>query len=171
MMIALLIAHGLCAIFLLGAISHQAAAVWRPQPSAVSRVARPGTLSAGFMAVRAPLYARSVVVAYVLTVILGDIVYGPYRVDVKTMLFDLQLLSWNGVFEIKEHLVAVGLFVLPVYWQLWQPPAAGGAGISDARPSESDVRLRRRITTLLAFIVWYALIAGHLLNNLKGVGF
>ena len=25
--------------------------------------------------------------------------------------------------------------------------------------------------TLLAAIVWYALVAGHLLNNLKGVGF
>ena len=45
----------------------------------------------GFAAVRAPLYVRSIAISYVLTVVLGDVLYGPYRVDVKTMLFDLQL--------------------------------------------------------------------------------
>ena len=85
MMIAALIVHGLCAIFLLGALSHQAASCWR-QPGA----GRATTLTAGFMAVRGPLYGRAVVVSYVLTMLLGDVVYGPYRVDVKTMLFDLQ---------------------------------------------------------------------------------
>ena len=32
-------------------------------------------------------------------------------------------------------------------------------------------RPRRWLTSLLTLMVWYALIAGHLLNNLKGVGF
>ena len=32
--------------------------------------------------------------------------------------------------------------------------------------------IQRLVTaTVLAAIVWYALLAGHLLNNLKGVGF
>lgn len=155
MMIAWLVLHGLCAMFLLGALSHQAASCWR----------RPGggramTMTAGFMAVRGPLYARAVVVSYVLTMLLGDVVYGPYRVDVKTMLFDLQLWPWNGVFEIKEHLVALGFFLLLPYWHLWSQPL-----------DQALERPRRLLTSLLALVVWYALIAGHLLNNLKGVGF
>ncbi len=155
MMIAALIVHGLCAIFLLGALSHQAASCWR-QPGA----GRATTLTAGFMAVRGPLYGRAVVVSYVLTMLLGDVVYGPYRVDVKTMLFDLQLWPWNGVFEIKEHLVALGFFLLLPYAALWSHPLDPAL----ARP-------RRWLTTVLALVVWYALVAGHLLNNLKGVGF
>ncbi len=90
---------------------------------------------------------------------LGDVVYGPYRVDVKTMLFDLQLWPWNGVFEIKEHLVALGFFLLLPYAALWSHPLDPAL----ARP-------RRWLTTVLALVVWYALVAGHLLNNLKGVG-
>ena len=154
MMIAALIVHGLCAIFLLGALSHQAASCWR-QPGA----GRATTLTAGFMAVRGPLYGRAVAVSYVLTMLLGDVVYGPYRVDVKTMLFDLQLWPWNGVFEIKEHLVALGFFLLLPYAALWSHPLDPAL----ARP-------RRWLTTVLALVVWYALVAGHLLNNLKGVG-
>ena len=154
MMIAALIAHALCALFLLGALSHQAASCWR-QPAA----GRAMTMTAGFMAVRGPLYVRAVIVSYLLTMLLGDVVYGPYRVDVKTMLFDLQLWSWNGVFEIKEHLVALGLFLLLPYGYLWTSPV-----------DPSLARPRRWLTTVLALVVWYALVAGHLLNNLKGVG-
>jgi hypothetical protein len=152
MMFALLL-HALCAIFLLGAISHQAASTWR------SEGGRTQTLTASFARVRGALYARAVIVAYVLTVLLGDVVYGPYRVDVKTMLFDLQLMGWNSAFEIKEHLVAFGLYLLPLYWLLWRISPLDYAG------------LRRGVTSMLALIVWYALIVGHLLNNIKGVGF
>lgn len=156
-MIFVLLLHGLCAIFLLGAISHQAAACWRTVGT--GRVRSKGLLT-GFAAVRPGLYANAVMVSYILTMLLGDVVYGPYRVDVKSMLFDLQLWSWNGVFEIKEHLVALGFFLLLPYRTLWQAPL-----------TESHGRSRRMLTLLLAVIVWYALIAGHLLNNLKGVGY
>lgn len=156
MMIAILMLHGLCSLFLVGALSHQAAATWRRAPLA----GRPAGVVAGFVAVRAPLYARAVAISYVLTMVLGDVVYGPYRVDVKTMLFDLQLWPWNGVFEIKEHLVALGFFLLLPYLALWRLPL-----------NAAQARSRRLLTSLLAAIVWYALLAGHLLNNLKGVGF
>ena len=156
MMIATLLLHGLSAIFLLGAVSHQAAACWRKP---VRGRGHAGSVMAGFMEVRAPLYSKAVLVSYAITMVLGDVVYGPYRVDVKTMLFDLELWSWNGVFEIKEHLVAIGFFLLLPYWQIWRLPLTPGLE-----------RARRNLTTLLAAIVWYALIAGHLLNNLKGVG-
>lgn len=153
-MIFILILHGLAAIFLLGAISHQAAAVWRSPGQG-----RATTLVKGFQTVRAPLYANTIVIAFVVTMLLGDVVYGPYRVDVKTMLFDLRLWEWNGVFEIKEHLVALGFYLLAPYYWLWKNPH-----------DSSLQRPRKVLTTLLAMIVWYSLIAGHLLNNLKGVG-
>lgn len=156
MMIAVLILHGLCAMFLLGALSHQVASIWRGD---AMRMRATGIVK-GFVAVRPGLYVNAVVVSYVLTMLLGDVVYGPYRVDVKTMLFDLQLWSWNGVFEIKEHLVALGFFLLLPYRILWTYP-------QDARL----LRARRMLTTLMAVIVWYALLAGHMLNNLKGVGY
>jgi hypothetical protein len=156
MMIAVLILHGLCAMFLLGALSHQVASIWRGD---AMRMRATGVVK-GFAAVRPGLYVNAVVVSYVLTMLLGDVVYGPYRVDVKTMLFDLQLWSWNGVFEIKEHLVALGFFLLLPYRILWSYP-------QDPRL----LRARRMLTTLLAVIVWYALLAGHMLNNLKGVGY
>jgi|GEM_PF-2624551 len=155
MMIFILILHGVCAIFLLGALSHQATATWRRKPAA----GRPSGVVTGFAAVRAPLYATSIAVSYVLTMVLGDVVYGPYRVDVKTMLFDLELWHWNGVFEIKEHLVAQGFYLLVPYMILWKAPL-------DA----TFTRSRTVLTNLLTVIVWYALVAGHLLNNLKGVG-
>jgi hypothetical protein len=158
MMIAVLLLHGLCAMFLLGALTHQAASCWRNSGLGGGR-SRSQNLAAGFAAVRPGLYSNAVIISYVLTMVLGDVVYGPYRVDVKTMLFDLQLWSWNGVFEIKEHLVAVGFFLLLPYRILWQLPL-----------EPELARSRRLLTTLLAAIVWYALIAGHLLNNLKGVG-
>lgn len=156
MMIALLILHGLCAMFLLGALSHQVASIWRRNTVPKG----PAGLVHGFVAVRPGVYAHAVVVCYVLTMLLGDVVYGPYRVDVKTMLFDLQLWSWNGLFEIKEHLVALGFFLLLPYHHLWRTP-------QDA----THLRARRVLTTILAVIVWYALLVGHLLNNLKGVGY
>ena len=156
MTIVFLLLHGVCSLFLVGALSHQAAATWRRVPLA----GRPTGVISGFASVRAPLYARSIAISYLLTMVLGDVLYGPYRVDVKTMLFDLQLWPWNGLFEIKEHLVALGFFLLAPYLSLWR------------RPQETaQVRSRRLLTTVLAAIVWYALLAGHLLNNLKGVGF
>jgi hypothetical protein len=159
MMIAALLLHGLCAMFLLGALTHQAAACWRRSSVDMKLPKRANTLGAGFAAVRGSLYANAVIVSYLLTMLLGDVVYGPYRVDVKTMLFDLQLWQWNGIFEIKEHLVALGLFLLLPYAALWRK----------LPPTHFD-RTRRWVTTILAVIVWYALLAGHFLNNLKGVG-
>ena len=64
-----------------------------------------------------------------------------------------------GAFEIKEHLIAVGLAVLPAYWYFWQPSSDAG-----------DLRTRKLLTTLLAFIIWWAFLAGHIANNIRGIG-
>jgi hypothetical protein len=64
----------------------------------------------------------------------------------------------NGVFEIKEHLAAIGLGLLPVYWQFWRKPQG-----------PETVAARRYLTWLLAFVVWWNFIVGHVLNDIRGL--
>src|SRR5215471_19595185 len=145
MIVVLLILHGLLAVGLLGAITHQALSVL---PLAAVKGQR--TFIDRFRGVNAPAYATAIVVLFVVTAIGGALLYPQYRLDVRTALEDLQLRSANGVFEIKEHLAAIGLGLLPVYWMFWRTPLA-----SDQASS------RRYITWLLAFIVWWSFLVGH----------
>jgi hypothetical protein len=64
-----------------------------------------------------------------------------------------------GAFELKEHLVTIGLGLLPVYWYLWK----------NARDVASD-SARKWLTAVLAAICWYAFLVGHVLNNVRGFG-
>jgi hypothetical protein len=153
MIVVLLIVHGLLAVALLGAITHQA---W----SVVPRRAGSGTVSfvGRFRTVDSAAYATAVVVLFVVTAIGGGLLYPQYRLDVRTALEDLQLRAANGIFEIKEHLVAIGLGLLPTYWLFWKAPLV---------PEQAAAR--RYLTWLLAFIVWWGFLVGHVLNNIKGL--
>jgi hypothetical protein len=63
----------------------------------------------------------------------------------------------NGLFELKEHFVAVGLGMLPAYWYFWRQPLAN-----------DYLRTRAILTSILAFIVWWSFLVGHILNNIRG---
>jgi hypothetical protein len=63
------------------------------------------------------------------------------------------------MFELKEHFVAVGLGILPAYWSYWRQPLA-----------DDHVRTRAVLTAILAFIVWWSFLVGHILNNIQGFG-
>jgi hypothetical protein len=153
MIVALLIVHGLLAVALLGAITHQA---WSVAP----RRGSAGSLSFAdrFRSVDSSAYATAIVVLFVVTSIGGALLYPQYRLDVRTALEDLQLRAANGVFEIKEHLVAIGLGLLPTYRLFWKAPLM---------PEQATAR--RYLTWLLAFIVWWSFLVGHVLNNIKGL--
>ena len=153
MIVVLLIVHGLLAVTLLGAITHQALSVipLRAAAGAASFVGR-------FRTVDSAAYTNAIVVLFVVTAIGGGLLYPQYRLDVRTTLEDLQLRAANGVFEIKEHLVAIGLGVLPTYWLFWRAPLV---------PQQAAAR--RYLTWLLAFIVWWGFLVGHVLNNIKGL--
>jgi len=150
----LLIIHGLLAVALLGAITHQAVSIWAParKPAGASFIARarsvPGTT-----------YGDAVVVLYLLTFVFGGIIYADYRIEVRTVVEQLGLWSQNGAFELKEHFAAVGLGLLPVYWYYWRQPLA-----------PEHARTRAGLTTMLAFIVWWNFLVGHVLNNIRGFG-
>lgn len=148
----LLFVHGLAAILLIGALTHQTLAICWP-----IRSAGPTNFLRAARAVRAARYTNAVVILYLATMALGSIVYPYYRVNVRTFLEDHH---WNpsvGFFEIKENLVAIGFGMLPLYWWLWRSPEAEAQG-------------RRPVTLLLALIVWWAFFVGHFINNIRGFG-
>ena len=152
MITLLLILHGLCAVALLGAITHQAAAVWIPV----------GKGNAGFFtrfrAVKAAGYVNAVIVLYAVTFVIGSVIYPAYRIGARIYMEDLRMSAQVGSFEVKEHLVTFGLALLPAYWYYWRLPQ---------NPEDSGVR--RGVVLLLALIVWAAFLTGHILNNIKGL--
>lgn len=147
----LLIIHGLLAVALLGAITHQAAAVLWPATSKSSFIS-------SFRGVAGARYTLANIVLYVVTGLLGSVVYTAYRLAVRPYLESAQLLAINGTFELKEQFVTIGLGMLPLYWAVWRTPLE--AKLASARAM---------ITAMLCFIVWYSFLAGHVLNNVRGL--
>ena len=149
----LLIVHGLLAVALLGAITHQATSVWAPARKPA------GSFVGRFRAVPGASYANAIIVLYLLAFLLGGIIYPEYRIEVRTVVEQLGLWPQNGAFELKEHFAAVGLGILPAYWHYWRQPL-----------SEEHARTRAALTAMLAFIVWWNFLVGHILNNIRGFG-
>ena len=144
------ILHALMAIALLGAITHQGFSVWRKPAPAHLFVDR-------FRAVPSRGYANTVVILYILTFALGCYIYPTFVLDVKGSLADGGLRRTIGLFQLKEHVSVMCLAVLPVYWSLWN------------RALDQDVTTRKLLTTLIMAGVWWNLVVGHILNNVKGL--
>ena len=165
MITTLLIVHGLLAVALLGALTHQALAVCWPSRNL-------GTFVSRFRAVSGPSYTNAVVILFIVTFILGAVIYPAYRLNVRTYLSDYRLLSAEGAFEVKEHLSAIALGLLPLYWLLWRRPAvepAGAAVVETAAVGQSHRVARAAVTLMLALTVWFNFLIGHILNNIRGL--
>jgi hypothetical protein len=148
----LLIIHGILAVFLLGAITHQALGVAWP-------VTKRG--SGFFQAVRGVngmSYTNAVVVLFFVTFALGCIIYPTYRVSVRTVLQEYRFYKPEGMFEMKEHLLALSLAMLPIYWLFWR------------RASDANRLARVALTSLIAVAVWWSFLTGHIINNIRGFG-
>ncbi len=152
MLTFLFVMHGLCAITLMGAITHQALSLWWP--------ARAGNANfmARFRAVKAANYTNAVIVLFILTFTFGAIVYPSYRIGARVYMENLKMSAVVGSFEMKEHLVSFGLGLLPAYWYFWRQPLA---------PQHETTR--KLIVLLLALFVWSAFFVGYVLNNIRGV--
>ena len=152
MLTSLLVVHGLVAVALLGAITHQIASLF------ARGVVTDRHFVGRYLGVRYERFAWAVVVLYVLVLGLGATLYPSYRVDVRIP-FEEMGLGWAiGLFELKEHAGALGLGLLPLYAYLWQ-----------AERARSHARDRRVITALIAAIVWFDFVVGHILNNIRGL--
>ena len=145
----LLIVHGILALFLVGAVTHQALGVFWPR--------RPGQTDflANARGIRPQVYVTPIVILFVITFILGASIYPIYRVYVRPPLEDLRVLYGIGLFEIKENFAAIGLALLPAYWYFW-------------KKAPEFTTTRKALTAIYFFTIWYNFIAGHLLNNVRG---
>ena len=152
----LMLVHGLLAVALLGALTHQAMSVLMPvrQAAGVSR----GFVTR-FRAVQGAGYAAAVCVLWVVTFIVGAWIYTKYRMYVRIPIEQQGFWKTQGVFELKEHLAVIGMGLLPVYWLFWK----------DARNPEYDSP-RKWLTVLLAAMVWFMFLVGHIVNNVRGFG-
>lgn len=144
------IVHGLMAMILLGAITHQGLSIWRkPAPARV--------LFDRFRAVNPIGYANTVVILYFITFLIGSLVYPIFVLDVKGSVADYGMKKTIGLFQLKEHIAVIALAMLPVYWHFWKNASAENLGT------------RRWMTTLIMLATWWNLVVGHILNNVKGL--
>jgi hypothetical protein len=153
MITVLLLIHALISVALLGAITHQAWSVASPR-----RAATDASFIRRFRTVPGVGYTNAIVGLLLLASLLGCLLYPQYRIDVRPTLEDLNMRAANGVFETKEHLAALALGVLPAYWYYWKRSAVESAGSA-----------RLVLTWLIALIVWFNFLVGHVLNNIKGL--
>jgi hypothetical protein len=150
---ALLIIHGLVAVALLGAITHQTLAAWVPARG------RPDSFFRRFRAVPSASFTNTIVVLYAASALLGAVLYVPFRMGIRP---DLERAGhWQalGLFDLKEHFVAIGMALLPAYWICWREKCADASSPAPAA-----------LTLILAFIVWWSFLTGHILNNIMGFG-
>jgi hypothetical protein len=152
MTIFLLILHGLVGVALLGALTHQSVALLRGRRTA-------GTSFLGrYASARDRTFTVAIVALFVLELALGAIIYPAYRLGVRIP-FEEMSLGWAiGVFELKEHFAGLGIALLPYYAHTWKSEVA-----------ESLRGDRLAVTLILAFVVWWDFLVGHVLNNIRGL--
>jgi hypothetical protein len=153
MVTILLILHGLVGVALLGAITHQTVSVF------LTRAVHTGSFGDRYSSVSQRTFTIAIVVLYAGGALLGAIIYPSYRLNVRIP-FEEMSLGWAvGVFELKEHFAGIGLSVLPLYVHSW------GRELADTHRRD-----RVALTSLLAIIVWWDFLVGHVLNNIRGLG-
>jgi heme A synthase len=148
----LLFVHFLLAVALLAAVTLQAVAVLMPARQA-----------AGNFIDRSPVPAASytalIIILYVLQALMGAWVYVKYRTYVRIPMEEFRHYWTVGSFEFKEHIVAMGLGILPAYWYFWRQPLSAEHAV-----------VRKWLTVFLALSVWYAFVVGHVADDFRGVG-
>jgi hypothetical protein len=147
----LLFVHFVVAVGLLAAVTMQTAAALMPARQV-----------AGHFVERGPVpgrtYTTLIIVLYVIQALMGAWVYVKYRTYVRIPMEELRYWKTVGSFEFKEHIITMGLALLPAYWYCWR------------RPLSEHAVLRRWLTIFVAISVWYGFVIGHLANDFRGVG-
>jgi hypothetical protein len=154
----LMIVHGLLAVALLGAITHQAMSVLMPVRRVAGVVGEAGIVTR-FRSVQGAGYAAAVCVLWIVIYIFGSWLYTKFRMYVRIPIEAQGFWKTQGVFDLKEHVASIGLGLLPIYWFFWK----------NARNAEYD-SARKWLTVVLAAMVWYMFLVGHIVNNVRGFG-
>jgi hypothetical protein len=148
----LLFIHFVLAVAVLAAVTLQTVAVLMPARQ----------VAGGFID-RSPIpaasYATLIVILYVAQALMGAWIYIKYRTYVRIPMEQFKHWWTVGSFEIKEHVVAMGMGLLPAYWYFWREPNSAEHAI-----------VRKWVTIFLMLSVWYAFVVGHVANDFRGVG-
>jgi hypothetical protein len=150
----LLFCHFGMAVTLLTVVTLQAVTVLLP-----ARQAAVGNFIERVRPIPATTVTALIVILYVPTFLLGAWVYIKYRTYVRIPMEQERYWWTVGAFEIKEHVVSMGMALLPAYWYFWRDPH-----------SAEFARERKWLTLFLAVAVWYAFLVGHTANDYRGVG-
>jgi hypothetical protein len=149
----LLILHGLVAVALLGAITHQMLAAW-----SASGV-RPRSFFGRFRTVQPSGYANAIVGLYIGVVLLGAVVYLYFKIGIQPGLERDRHWHALGFFDLKADFAAIGLGLLPAYWISWRRP------LDDRHDLTAPI-----LTTLVGLIVWWSFLVGHVVDDIMGFG-
>jgi hypothetical protein len=149
----LLFVHFAMAVGLLTLITLQAATIFVPVQQAA------GNFTDRIRSARPTWYTAAVVILYPLTFLLGAWIYIKYRTYVRIPMEQIGHWKTLGSFEFKEHVVAMGMAMLPAYWYFWRQA-----------PASEHTSARKWLTLFLAFTVWYSFLVGHVANDFRGVG-
>ncbi len=153
MITTLLLFHGLLAAALIGAITHQTLSMWWAPRAA------PRSFFARFRAVNVASYTNAIIIMFVIEVFVGGVLlYPTYRVSSRAVLEQLRLAAPVGMFDLKEHFSTIALGLLPAYWYYWRQSL-----------STENANIRKFLTTIIAFTVWWNFLVGHFINNLRGL--
>ena len=150
--VTLLILHGIAAFLLLGGLTHQTLSVWIPVHRHID------SFFDRARAVSAKNYSVAIIVFYVVTFAIGMVIYPDFKLTGNKVLTAHHMTKTLQGFEFKEHVLAIGLALLPAYYYYWRPPLA----------HERDT-VRAMLTSVLAFISWAGFIVGHVVNNVAGL--
>jgi hypothetical protein len=150
-----LFAHFVLGVGLLAAVTLQSVAVLIP----AQQTATAGGLLSHLRPVPAANFATLIVLLYVPNFLLGAFVYIKYRTYVRIPMEQLAHWWTVGSFEFKEHIISMGLAMLPAYWYFYREPL---------NPQHDGIR--KALTLFLAVAVWYSFLSGHVANDFRGVG-
>lgn len=107
-------------------------------------------------------YAKVVSVSYVITFIIGALLYPTYRVHIRGYYLDRRAPFFAGLFDVKEVYASLALFV-----------AVGlGALAYTLRPAEEKalVPVYAAMSFIVCAVVWINVISGILIVSVRGVG-
>lgn len=140
--------HALGAMVLVGASTHQAViTVGYLRGRCAERLGR--------------IYAATIAVAYVVTFILGSLVYPTFRYFARDLYLDRHAAWASNLFDIKENLASLGL-----------PLAVGAFVLSRVLDPRADRALLAGYAVMVfggAAIVWFEVVSGLLITMARGV--
>src|SRR5262249_51827668 len=120
---------------------------------------RTGSFISSVRSVPSATYTNAIIILFIVTAVFGSIIYTEYRVTIRSTLPDYRLYVPASALELNEHFFSIGLGLLPAYCYYWRPSVA-----------KDFAGTRIIVTALLAAIVWYAFLTGHVLNDIRGFG-